>query len=347
MKTLGTLVLAVVLALAAFTPAQGAVAVAEHAAHCAGGGGGGAPASLVPTPPDDQDCDSVKDGIDNCPPAGANDFSTRNPDQTDTDADGFGDRCDSDDDGDGRADDADNCRTIANPGQEDANGDGRGDACANIDSDQDGLIDDDDNCPRRANADQLDSDGDQLGDRCDNDDDQDYVADNAPDNCPRAPNQDQADGDGDGIGTACDGDESPLGAPTPPTPAGASAPPAATAADRSPPVVRLRVAGRQAFAELGGGLFAAVRCSEACTIRAELRLDVRSARRLRLMRVRTVARGTAAVGAAGSTYAFLRFDRRAKTKLWRARRVQAQLRVAAVDAAGNRRVLARKLTLHR
>lgn len=336
--------LAVIFALAGAAPASAAQDTTAHDESCVGGGGPTPPPRpLVPTPPDDQDCDGIKDGIDNCPPNGLNDFSTRNPDQTDTDADGQGDKCDTDDDEDGVPDNApDNCRTVSNPDQADSNGDGIGDACANQDGDGDGTIDVLDNCPRRPNTDQLDSDGDGLGDLCDPDDDDDYVNDNVPDNCRLAPNQDQADGDG--IGTACDPDESPFGPPTPVVPA---PPPAAAAIDRTRPTLRLTIARSQAFDELGGGLSAAIRCSEACSVTAELRLGAEQARKLKLTRVRVVAGGSARLAAAGSTYAFLRFDRRAKPRLWRARRVTAQLHVAGVDRAGNRRVLTRNLTLHR
>ena len=339
-------ILVVALALVAGAPAAHAADLSRHGEMCAGGGHPSR--GDVPTPPDDQDCDSIKDGVDNCPPSGANDFTTRNPDQTDSDNDGLGDKCDGDDDNDGIADASDNCRTVANPGQADANGDGIGDACV-VDTDHDGLIDPKDNCPRRMNPDQVDTDLDGLGDACDNDDDEDFIADNAPDNCRLTPNQDQADGDGDGVGTACDADESPFGPGTgggggaqPPPP-----PPTATIADRTAPTVRLSVARKAAFAELGGGLVATVRCSEACIVKAELRLGKRQARKLRLSRARPVARGSATLAAAGRTYAFLRFERRAKRRLWRARRVTTSLRVTVADAAGNRRTLTRSVKLHR
>ena len=223
-----------------------------------------------------------------------------------------------------------------------------------MDTDGDGDIDPRDNCRTIPNPDQNDTDLDTLGDACDNDDDEDYVLD-AEDNCPLtfnprpAADQPQPDGDGDGIGTACDPSESQVGppAPTPAPGSTATPPPAAAAADRTPPALRLAVARRQAFGELGGGLVAAIRCSEACRVSATLRLGARQARTLRLKRVRTVARGSASLADAGRTYAFLRFDPRARARLWRARRVTATLRVAAVDAAGNRSTLSRKLTLHR
>ena len=60
-------------------------------------------------------------------------------DQTDRDADGYGDVCD-------------NCPDISNKNQEDRDGDGRGNAC--------------DNCRFISNKDQMDSDGDGVGDAC-------------------------------------------------------------------------------------------------------------------------------------------------------------------------------------
>lgn len=59
----------------------------------------------------------------------------------------------SDFDADGDADDADNCRTVANSDQADVDGDGLGDAC--------------DNCPTTPNPDQADADNDGLADACD------------------------------------------------------------------------------------------------------------------------------------------------------------------------------------
>ena len=330
-------VVAVILALAGELPAAASSAAGETAM-CSSGG---TPRrGDVPPPPDDQDCDLVKDNVDNCPPNGPDDFSTRNPDQTDSDSDGQGDKCDPDDDNDGVPDTApDNCRTVANPDQADADGDGIGDACVR-DTDGDGAIDPRDNCPSLANPDQLDSDGDTVGDACDNDDDEDYVADGS-DNCRLAPNQDQADGDRDGIGTACDSSESPLGGGTGGSGGGA----AGGVRDRTAPTVALAVARGYAFESLGGGLAVGIRCSEACAVTAELRLGASQAKRLRLGSMRIVARGSAELAAAGRTYAFLRFDQRARRRLARTRRVTTELRVVAVDRAGNRRTLRRALGL--
>jgi hypothetical protein len=343
---------ALVLVVAAMVWGTGPAAAHDDAGSCSAGTGPPSRTSSVPTPPDDQDCDYVKDDVDNCPPSFENDFSSRNPDQTDTDGDGKGDKCDADDDDDGVLDSQpDNCRTVYNPDQLDSDGDGIGDACV-TDEDGDGVIDARDNCRTVPNADQVDRDSDALGDACDNDDDEDYVLDEA-DNCPLVPNQDQADADRDGVGTACDPDESPFGtgggAPgpggSPPSPAPATAGGATVAADLQAPALRLAVGRRQRFAELGGGLAVGVRCSEACTIKADVRLTARQARRLRLSRSRTVGRGSAQLDGAGRTYAFVRFNRRAWRRLSRARRASVQLRVVATDRAGNHRSLRRTIAL--
>lgn len=72
----------------------------------------------------DSDGDGVLDEDDNC-------ISIPNADQTDSDADGYGDACDScsDTDHDGVCTPQDNCPTVPNPGQADTNGNGVGDAC--------------------------------------------------------------------------------------------------------------------------------------------------------------------------------------------------------------------------
>lgn len=77
----------------------------------------------------DWDGDGIDDAIDNC-------LSTPNADQTDDDADGFGNVCDYcpgngqyDLDEDGRCDGDDNCYSVPNRDQQDSDGDGYGDLC--------------------------------------------------------------------------------------------------------------------------------------------------------------------------------------------------------------------------
>ena len=86
----------------------------------------------------DVDDDGVLDDVDNCP-------NTPNSAQTDTDADGEGDACDSDDDDDGVEDILDNCQFVANADQDDFDADGEGDAC-DTDVDGDNVNDSFDAC---------------------------------------------------------------------------------------------------------------------------------------------------------------------------------------------------------
>ncbi len=214
----------------------------------------------------------------------------------------------------------DNCVYVANADQTDGDADGVGDAC-DKDSDLDGRQDVSDNCPDVANAGQLDNDRDGTGDVCDPDDDDDGVFD-AVDNCAFVYNYEQIDRDGDGRGAGCDADDTPdPGQPAPGEPA-----------DTKAPVVDLSVGRRLRFAAVQAGLVVGVRCSEACAVTAKLRIDRRSARRARLRANAAVAAGSAQVESAASTYAFVRFRRSARRKLWRMARMTGTLQVTAVDA---------------
>ena len=205
----------------------------------------------------------------------------------------------------------------ANPAQTDLDGDDRGDAC-DADVDGDRIDDPFDNCPTVYNLDRgVDRNGDGFVNQ-----------------------RDQVDRDGDGVGTACDPDE--LFVSVPPAP-----PPAAPATDRRAPRLVASVPRRQRLAAVRAGLVVRLRCSEACAATAELAVDRRRARRLGLGKVRIVASGSARLGGAGTTYAFVRFSRAARRPLFRRRAVPAILTAVAVDEAGNRRALRRRIDLRR
>ncbi len=287
---------------------------------------GSAVARAAHPEPNDVDGDEVRNEVDNCP-------DVRNGSQLNTDkdfvgGDALGDACDDDDDADGVPDADDNCRLKPNPGQ-------GADDCPRVDGDSDGIIDDDDNCDFAANPDQSDLDGDDKGDACDSDRDGDRFDDDF-DNCPTVYNiepndvdgngqiDDQLDGDGDGIGTACDPDESVIGPPPPPPPAGPAVVP-----DQTRPGLTVSVGRRHRMDEIRGGVVVRLRCSEACASTAELSVGRRDARRLRVSRV--LARGSARLASAGTTYAFVRFSKASR------RAISRRPGVGAGDAHHDRR----------
>jgi hypothetical protein len=294
--------------------------------------------------PNDVDGDEVPNAIDNCP-------TVKNGTQVDTDRDGPGDACDSDDDNDGVPDGPDNCRIDVNPDQKDTDGDGYGDACPPVHSDSDGIIDDDDNCDTTPNPDQADMDGDDKGDACDPDRDGDRI-DDPYDYCPTVyslergvdlngdgfnNHLDQSDRDRDGVGTECDPDEATIAGPGGTGTSGRR--------DRRKPQLAMGLNRRVRLAAYKAGLVVKLRCSEACGATVELLVKRSVARRLGLKRTRVLAGGSARLAGKGTTYAFVRFDKRVRRKLFRMPRLRAQVMAVAVDGGGNARRLGRRLTL--
>jgi hypothetical protein len=123
--------------------------------------------------------------------------------------------------------------------------------------------------------------------------------------------------------------------------------PSATVAviDRQAP--RVTVTTRSSFrvAEVADGLIVRIRCSEACTAKADVRVSKSVARRLRLRGTTVVGTGTARTEGATSTYAFVRFNSRVRARLLKRSRTVLTLRIAATDPAGNVRRETEQLVL--
>jgi hypothetical protein len=192
------------------------------------------------------------------------------------------------------------------------------------------VIDAVDRCRERPDPRQPDADRDLVTDACDPDDDDDGVFDER-DSCPLAANPDQLDADTDGRGAACDADDG-------------AAPRARR--DVTAPRVRVTLAAPPRLAVFGSSLPVTVGCSESCAVTAELVVGARDARRLGIRRG-ILAAGDAQLDARGTTYAFLRFERRTLRALRRQATTRATLRVGARDRAGNDRTLRRAVMIRR
>jgi hypothetical protein len=102
---------------------------------------------------------------------------------------------------------------------------------------------------------------------------------------------------------------------------------------------------RLSLAAYKAGLVVKLRCSEACGATVELQVKRSIARRLGLKRSRILAGGSARLAGKGTTYAFVRFDKRVRRKLFRMPRLRSQVKAVAVDRGGNSKRVVRRLTL--
>jgi Ca2+-binding RTX toxin-like protein len=121
----------------------------------------------------------------------------------------------------------------------------------------------------------------------------------------------------------------------------AVAPPPAAAADRTAPrvTVGLARAPKHIATLLHAGLRVAVRCSEPCTVRIDLRRGAPGGRLL--------GRTTRRLRRPGVAHLRIRVRRAERRRLAALRRTRLALRVVVADAAGNRRMVDRRLTLRR
>jgi hypothetical protein len=119
-----------------------------------------------------------------------------------------------------------------------------------------------------------------------------------------------------------------------------------TLVDRTAPTISLALAGVQQLGVVrSAGVQAAVGCSEACTLKVEVLLAAAKARKLDLrQRVGTAA---ATLSGSGETRLAVRLSSAARRKLATVRSVAFNVRVTAIDAAGNRSRVTRQTSARR
>ena len=124
-----------------------------------------------------------------------------------------------------------------------------------------------------------------------------------------------------------------------PTPAGGAA------LDTRPPGVVVVPRGRL---KLRPGVRVRTRCSEACSLRQDLVLGVRTARRVGIhwTSARVVGRVRGRLGRAGAITVRLKLKASARRRLKRAHTLRLELRTRAVDRAGNVTVIRRSIQLY-
>ena len=118
-----------------------------------------------------------------------------------------------------------------------------------------------------------------------------------------------------------------------------------SAIDRQAPRLSLAIKSTHLVAEVEDGLILRVRCSEACSLTANLTVSKRVARRLRLRGTTVVGTGSARTEGATTTYAFVRFNSRVRARLLKQSRTALALKVTATDPAGNVRRETERLVL--
>jgi subtilase family protein len=148
----------------------------------------------------------------------------------------------------------------------------------------------------------------------------------------------------------------PQPAPVATPPATTTTPPATTApvtrvGDRTSPTVGLSFSSRGALtALLKSRLRVSTTVSERASVKVEIRLDARTAKKLHIKAGRSgvrIATGSASAGGAGSSTVTLKLTSTAKRALARIRSVKATVKATATDAAGNHGTRSRTLTIRR
>ena len=116
--------------------------------------------------------------------------------------------------------------------------------------------------------------------------------------------------------------------------------------DTAAPAATLKAAKQKLKAVLAKGLAVTASCSEPCTLKLQLVIDKKTAKKLKLGKKPTVV-GTLTRSLAGSAQLKIKLTGKAKKRLKRAKSVKLSVRAVATDAAGNAAAVVKTVTLKR
>ena len=116
--------------------------------------------------------------------------------------------------------------------------------------------------------------------------------------------------------------------------------------DTAAPAATLKAAKQKLKAVLAKGLAVTASCSEPCTLKLQLVIDKKTAKKLKLGKKPTVI-GTLTRSLAGSAKLKIKLTGKAKKRLKKAKSVKLSVRAVATDPAGNAAAVVKTVTLKR
>ena len=119
------------------------------------------------------------------------------------------------------------------------------------------------------------------------------------------------------------------------------------APDTSAPVVTATLKPAKMAALVKSGLSVTVKCSEACSVLVLATVDKATAKKLKLGKSTQVGRGSKSLGSAGSVSVAVKLTAKAKKAAKRQRSLKLKLTITATDAAGNKKVTSKSVTVRK